>query len=278
VSVPCPLPLIAAMIAALLPPDARLQRLQTATRGGQPLVLCRSWSELTLECERGAADLVVFDLYADGVPDFERVRQLRSRAPRAAMVAYVEAARARPRDMFDAGRCGIEALIVAGEDDAPQTLVALIDRAAARGAAALVMSRLTGARPLVRDAVLLAVTRAHERLTPDTLARHAASSRRALTRRLTAATLPPPHQLITWGRLIVAARLLEHVDRSAESVARALDFPSPSAFRNTCRRYLGATPMEVRAAGGAAWVVRQLFEIDHAARTTVTEVDIVEVG
>src|SRR4051812_8640691 len=98
------------MIATLLPADVRLQRLRSAARDPRALVACASWSELTNECERGAATLVVFDLYADGVPDFERVRQLRARAPRAAMVAYIEPARARARDMFDAGRCGIEAL------------------------------------------------------------------------------------------------------------------------------------------------------------------------
>jgi len=247
------------MIATLLPPDARLQRLRAAARDARTLVACQSWSELTSECERGAADLVVFDLYADGVPDFERVRQLRVRAPRAAMVAYVDPARARPRDMFDAGRCGVEALVVAGEDDGPEALAALIGRAAARGAATLVAAAVADARPAVRDAVLLAVTRAHERLTPDTLARLAATSRRAMTRRLTAAALPAPHQLITWGRLIVSAHLLENRERSAESVARALDFPSASAFRNTHQRYLGATPLEVRALGGAAWVVERLF-------------------
>jgi hypothetical protein len=34
-----------------------------------------------------------------------------------------------------------------------------------------------------------------------------------------------------------------------------LDFPSGSAFRNTCQRYLGATPQEIRAKGGAGFVV-----------------------
>ena len=44
--------------------------------------------------------------------------------------------------------------------------------------------------------------------------------------------------------------MLEDANRSADSAARALDFPSGSAFRNTCQRYLKATPQEIRAAGG----------------------------
>ena len=253
------------MIAALLPSDARLQRLRAALPAARALVVCDSWSDLARECARGASLLVVFDIYADGAPDFERIRQLRTAAPRAALVAYVDPARARPRDMFDAGRCGLEALIIQDENDAPEALASLISRATARGAATLVRPRVTGLRRAVRDAVLLAVTRAHERLTPERLSRLIAVSRRALTRRLSEAELPPPHQLLTWGRLVVAAHLLEDGTRSADGVALALDFPSGSAFRNVCRRYVGATPLEIRARGGASYVIEKLFE--RRART-----------
>ena len=255
------------MIAALLPSDARLQRLRAALPAARALVVCDSWSDLARECARGASLLVVFDIYADGAPDFERIRQLRTAAPRAALVAYVDPARARPRDMFDAGRCGLEALVIQDENDAPEALASLISRATARGAATLVRPRVTGLRRAVRDAVLLAVTRAHERLTPERLSRLIAVSRRALTRRLSEAELPPPHQLLTWGRLVVAAHLLEDGTRSADGVALALDFPSGSAFRNVCRRYVGATPLEIRARGGASYVIEKLFE--RRARTQV---------
>ena len=53
---------------------------------------------------------------------------------------------------------------------------------------------------------------------------------------------PPPQRLITWGRMIVAAHMLEDPYRSANGVAMALGFPSGSAFRNTCQRYLHANP------------------------------------
>jgi len=247
------------MILALLPTDERLQRLRTAARAPLGVVACPTWSELTAAAERGDVDAIVFDLYADGAPDFERLRGLRVRVAKAPMIAYVDPARARLRDAFDAGRCGVEAFLIAGEDDTPEALAAVLDRATGRSAGTLFGDALATARPVVRDAVMLAVTRAHERLTPDALARLVATSRRALTRRLAAAELPPPHHLLVWGRLIVAARLLENPARSAESVARALDYPSPSAFRNTCRRYLGATPLEIRQRGGGAWAVQQLL-------------------
>ena len=110
----------------------------------------------------------------------------------------------------------------------------------------------------VRDAVLLCVTRAHERLSPEALARLLALPRRTVSQRLAASGYPPPRRLITWGRLIVAAHLLEDKHRSADRIATSLDFPSGSAFRNACQRYLGATPGEIRARGGAAFVMEKL--------------------
>jgi AraC-like DNA-binding protein len=132
--------------------------------------------------------------------------------------------------------------------------------------ASLLRPALRACKPTVRDAALVSVTRAHDRLTPDALAHVLAISRRLLARRLDDAGFPAPHQLITWGRLIVAAHLLEDTERSADAVASSLDFPSGSAFRNTCRRYLGVTPHEMRARGGAPWVIgRMMGEVKREA-------------
>ena len=53
--------------------------------------------------------------------------------------------------------------------------------------------------------------------------------------------------------------MLEDPHRSANSVATALDFPSGSAFRKTCQRYLHATPENIRARGGASYAVKALL-------------------
>jgi AraC-like DNA-binding protein len=247
------------VIATLLAHDTRLARLRAAARDRYRFVPCEDWISLTRAVERGPVNLVVFDLYVDGRADFERVRQLRVRVPRAALVAYVDLTKDRARDMFDAGRCGIDVLIVADETDTPATLTALLEQAEARSVSSLIRPHLSGMRSVVRDAVMLSVTRAHERLTPDGLARLIAVSRRLLSKRLEGALLPPPHQLLTWGRLIVAASMLEDGSRSADGVASALDFPSGSAFRNTCQRYLGCTPHQIRQRGGAQWVIQELL-------------------
>jgi AraC-like DNA-binding protein len=108
--------------------------------------------------------------------------------------------------------------------------------------------------PVARDATLLAVTRAHQRLSSTAFARLMARPRRSLATVLERAGFPPTQRLLMWGRLIVAGHLLEDTRRSADRVAESLGFPSGSAFRNACQRYVGLAPSEIRAAGGSVCV------------------------
>jgi AraC-like DNA-binding protein len=259
------------VIATLLPQQAYVQRLRSALRDRHELRECADWASLVRVCDREPVRVAVVDLYWEQTPNFEGVRQLKQRLPRLTLVAYVAMATDRGHDLFDAGRAGIDGLVLAGQDDSPRALVALIERSESRSLAGLVRRSLDGIDPLVADAVLLAVTRAHERLSPQVLARLLAQPRRAVTLRLSAEGFPPPQRLLTWGRLIVAAHMLEDRHRSADRVANTLDFPSGSAFRNTCQRYLHATPGQVRSRGGAAYVVRALLRQVHSRISSANE-------
>jgi transcriptional regulator GlxA family with amidase domain len=125
---------------------------------------------------------------------------------------------------------------------------------------------LLGVDELVQDAVLLSVSRAHERLSPDGLAQLLALPRRTVSYRLAQAGFPSSRRLLTWGRLIMAAHLLEDPNRPADRVAASLGFPSASAFRNMCQRYLHSTPSEIRRRGGSVFAMRALGRHAHAAR------------
>ena len=247
------------VIATLLPEPLYVTRLRTAIRDRHELRECADWAALARVCDREPVRVAVVDLYTAGDANFEGVRQLKPRLPRLTIVAYVAALAERCHDMFDAGRVGIDGLVIAGEDDGPRPLLATLERAESKSLTGLVRRSLEGIDPLVADALLLAVARAHERLSPSALSRLLAQPRRAVTLRLAAECFPPPQRLLTWGRLIVAAHMLEDRHRSADRVAATLDFPSGSAFRNTCQRYLHATPGEVRLRGGASYVVRSLL-------------------
>ena len=259
------------VIATLLPESLHVQRLRTALRDRHDLHECADWATLTRVCDREPVRVAVIDLYWEQTPNFEGVRQLKQRLPRLTLVAYVSMSLDRGRDLFDAGRAGIDGLVLAGEDDAPRPLLALIERAESKSLAGLIRRSLDGIDPVVVDAVLLAVTRAHERLSPQALARLLAQPRRAVTLRLAAEGFPPPQRLLTWGRLIVAAHMLEDRHRSADRVASTLEFPSGSAFRNSCQRYLHATPGQIRARGGAAYVVRAMLRQVHARISSASE-------
>lgn len=250
------------VIATLLPNALWGQRLRLAVRERHTIVPCDDWTGLMRACETEPVHLAVFDLYADGILNLEHVRQMRRRFPRCTLVAYVSPAGERSRDFFDAGRIGIDGLVLADRDDQPQGLRSIVEQAEARSIAGVVRHKLpTDVRPLLRDALLIAVTRAHERLSPEGLARLLTVSRRTLAQRLQEAGFPPPQRLLTWGRLIVAAHLLEDRNRSADSVAHVLDFPSGSAFRNTCQRYLQSTPQQIREKQGATFVIATLLGI-----------------
>jgi AraC-like DNA-binding protein len=247
------------VIATLLPLPLQVQRLRTALRDRHDLRECVSWSELSLLCDREPVRIAVVDLFLGGRAHFEGVRQLKQRFPRLTIVAYVAMAVDRGHDLFDAGRAGLDGLILTDLDDSPRALLALVEQAESKSLAGLVRRSLGDIDRAVSDAILLAISRAHERLSPIDLARLLALPRRAVLQRLAAAGFPPPQRLLTWGRLILAAHLLEDRHRSADRVAMTLHFPSGSAFRNTCQRYLGATPGAIRAGGGAEFVLGALL-------------------
>jgi AraC-like DNA-binding protein len=251
------------IIAALLPQPAQLQRLRAAVHGRHDVVACEDWDALVSVSEQQPVRAAVIDLFAGGRASFERIRQLKQRLPRLTLIAYVVFARDRAHDLFDAGRQGVDGLVLADQDDAPAALLALVDRAESRSLGAIVRDALPDVDSVTRDAVLVSVTRAHEGLSSEQLASLVGVPRRTLSQRLANAGFPGPRQLLTWGQLISAAYLLEERRRSADGIARALAFPSGSAFRNACRRYLELTPQEIRERGGAAYVLGALLGTVH---------------
>jgi len=50
--------------------------------------------------------------------------------------------------------------------------------------------------------------------------------------------------------LLLAVEILQSPGHTIERVAHSLEFPSGSAFRNLCRRYLGHRPAELRSSAG----------------------------
>ena len=246
------------VIATLLPP-AQLQRVRFAIRDRHEVIACDNWAALTLTCEREPVRIAVIDLFLDGRTNFDHLRQLKQRLPRLALIGYVTLSVDRAGDLFDAGRQGVDALVIVDRDDAPIEFLRAVALAESRTLAHVVRRSLRGVDSVVYDAVLLAITRAHERLSPAAVSKLLGVPRRTLSQRLATAGYPPPQRLLTWGRLVVAAHMMEDKHRSAERVAASLEFPSGSAFRNVCQRYMHSTPRQIRDRGGSEYVIRTFF-------------------
>ncbi len=250
------------ILATLLPNQQRLLRLRTALRDRYTIHVCMDWDELLVTCERRAVSTAVVDPFWPNAEEahFDSLRLLKRRFPSVAVVLYASVPPASPHDLFELGRFGMDGLIIAEQDDQQaRRMLARIEQAEARGLTDALRRALGDVRPTARDATLIAVTRAHQRLSPDALARILGIRRKVLSERLVQAEFPSPQPLIAWGRLIVAARLLEDPERTADRIAFALEYPSGSAFRNSCQRYVGATPQQIRANGGAKWVIERFL-------------------
>ncbi len=243
------------VILTLINNPARLARLRAATRESHTVVSCDNWEQIFATLDGRLVHVAVLDLELAATPSFDSIRRFKRLNPGVALVAYTSFAPDRLHHIFDAGRYGFETLVVADVDDGPSSFMRAIEKASARGVSAMVRGGLQpAADPLATDALLAAITLAHERLSPVSLAHHLAVGTRKLSRSLAASGYPSPQKLIMWGRLIVAAGMMDGTRHSTDRIALTLSFPSGSAFRNNCRRYLGAKPSEIRARGGAALV------------------------
>ena len=247
------------VLVTLINHPGRLARLRAAARDSHTVIVCDSWEHIFTTCERSLVHAAVLDLEQAVNPSFDSIRRFKRLNPAIALIGYTIYAPDRIHHVFDAGRYGFEALVIADLDDGPSAFARAIERASARGVAGMVKGDLAPAvDPTATDALLTVITRAHERLTPVLLAREMCVSSSRLSRALSVSGYPSAHKLIMWGRLIVAAALMDGTRHSTDRIALTLSFPSGSAFRNNCRRYLGAKPSEIRAGGGAKLVFAML--------------------
>lgn len=247
-----------AVLASYLTDHVRATRLSVALRDRFLSVACDGWEDLLRTAGRRPVSIAVVDPKL--ASDADSLRTLRRMYGSMAIVAYVSIPPTTEFDLFEYGRLGLDAVVVKDKSDSPRMLQATIERAEARGMLDPIRRALGDLNPTVRDAILMAVSRAQERLSPTSMARALGISRTHLGHQLATAACPSPSQLVVWGRLIVASRMLEDERRSANAVAAALEFPSGSAFRNACQRYLQATPGDIRERGGATYAIARFFE------------------
>lgn len=218
------------------------------------------------------AELEAFGSPRRGEAELARMRDL---FPHTGLIVFAPA-RTDPRVLFRLGVSGVDELVLLRGHAFRRELRTALARVARRGTAATVVRALS---PYLSRRYLQVVGRAldriHERPGADDFARAFGLSRPHLSECLKARSLPSVGHLLIWARLLHAGRWLGEPGRSGESVARQLEYHDGAAFRRALRRYVEATPTEIREAGGLDYVLGRFMdrcgfrEPDAGARVSV---------
>lgn len=211
----------------------------------------RDWAELAAWAGApGGGRMAFVDPGFGGAFAGDEIRRLRARAPAVEVVALADFTRCPPADAFALAVLGVREIVCTAEGDAAARVAAALGAHLNRGPMeAMVESLASRVPPPVHRWLAPFLLSPRGAATVPALARAALCSPRTLRRTLRAAGLPPPEELLAWRRLLHAARLLDD-GRSADSVARAMDFSTGSALRKSLKRLTGFLPGELRRQGG----------------------------
>jgi len=164
--------------------------------------------------------------------------------------------------LFRMGRAGLSEVVLIGVDgrmvpDVPGA----IRRALAHSTTSAVVRLVSPSLPKRELQVLRLCLEAVQRgWNTEEVARRAGLSRGHLSERLKARGLPSTGHLLTWCRVLHAARWLTDPGRTAESVGRQLAYANGSVFRRALRNYLGRTPTALREGGGLGVALERFTE------------------
>lgn len=237
-------------------------RLQDAVRGVARLSVLQGLSELSLETRDRpqAPDVIVLAVEPEGARDVvTSARELRLKCPRAALVAYCGGVRDAPTSISALAAAGVHQFIFTDINDRGVALRSILTSARQQCSAEAVMSALRPlVPPLIHPLIEAALSRpavvSDVRALADALGVH----RKTLFNRCMHAHFVSPAELLTWTRLAMVAYLLETTGFTIESIAMETGYPSPTALRNTMKRYTTLRPMAIREGGGLEIVVERL--------------------
>ena len=166
-------------------------------------------------------------------------------------------------------------LVRSGADDAIVRSVDRVGTAAARLLSRGVQKREFGtvldeicdlASPEARSILDYAIEHPAAKRPVEQIASALGVNRRTLVNRLSAAGLPRPSVFVAWGRLLVAASLLENPVAPLREVARALGMQSSAGLHVLCRRHSRLSVRELRRSGSTAVLERIRRALQSARR------------
>jgi AraC-like DNA-binding protein len=253
-------------LVTLLTSDSELQRaVRDPWDEAQRLALAavRTWEGLQRLVRERPVTAVVIDSEAldRGLSGDQAISELRRRYPSVAMV-FIARSHVDPISLFRLGRAGIRSLVLLPYDSIDQeTLVPAVWQALTTSTDAVVTRAVSPFVPQREvSAVRLALEGVQRGWSADDLAGIVGLSRAHASVRLRSCGLPSAGHMLTWAKLLHAGRWLSDPGRSAQSVARQLEYSSGAAFRRALRSYGGLTPSQVRERGGLAPILARFLD------------------
>lgn len=244
-------------LLALLQPDARgLARVREALRSQHELLACSTWADLLGVVSDHPIQGCIIDVYSpsSSISD-EDLRELAGIKAGIAILVYSDFAR-REFELFRLGQQQVDAIIMADFEDSTWQIQQATARALSAAVATHLESRLANTISGVElEALLWAAEHALSRPGVEDLARAMGLSPWRLARALPNSGLSSAREILLWGRLFQAGRLLPEPKTTVEDVAYRLGYSSDSALRRALRSRVGLAPTEVIKKGGLACVL-----------------------
>lgn len=235
-------------------------RLHDALRGIAQLRSLERLAALSVADWLQVPDIIVIAIEPAAARDgVALVREIRSRCPRTALVAYCSGVADPPASIGALAAAGIHQFVFADVNDRGCMLRAILHSARQQCVAELVTSTL---RPLISPELLpmveAALTRPEVVTDVTTLAAALGVHRKTIFNRCARAGRLRPQELLIWIRLALVAFLLESTACTVEDISLQLGYPSPTALRNTIKRHVGLRATEIRTRGGLEFVLKRL--------------------
>jgi len=186
-----------------------------------------------------------------GEPTAPVLTTLMARHPTVPFLGYCGIGVAHTEELRELARAGVHELVFRDVDDKSTLLRSKLGRGIEACAAAHVLRRMSEELPeMLHGMVAYCASFPRESHEIEKVALALGVHRKTLVNWCQRAHAPPPSVLVTWVRLLLAVEILQSPGHTIERVAHSLEFPSGSAFRNLCRRYLGHRPAELRSSAG----------------------------
>lgn len=182
---------------------------------------------------------------------FDLITKLYSAHPVIPIIGYVDFSPERARDIVAAAHAGVTDVVLRDVDNLEIAATRILEMETSSNVTWRVSDALDGKIPeQLKEFFLYSIQNAKNLVTVDLAAKRLRRNRKTISNWLSAADLPPPYKIIGWGRVLLAAKLLEDSRRSIENVAREMNFVNGTALRAMIKRYLEMTPDDLRQGGG----------------------------